>query len=289
MGYLLLAILLSTAILIAFKIFERLHIHITQAIVTNYLVAALFGFFISDHVTITSIKQSSWFNLAIASGIMLIITFYIFAISAQKAGIAITSVSGKMSVVIPICIGIFFYKEHVNFIKIIGITCAIFAFFLTFYKNRTENISAKKNLFILLPLLLFLGNGVNDSLLKHAEKFYIENNLTLFLSSAFLISFMIGICILFFSVFIKKIKIQFKNIIAGTILGLLNWGSTLYFLKSLRIFENMIVFPVFNVSVVALSSLFGYFVFRENLTKTNWVGILLAISSIILITFSIPN
>ncbi|HOT88626.1 MAG TPA: hypothetical protein PL028_03675, partial [Bacteroidales bacterium] len=119
--------------------------------------------------------------------------------------------------------------------------------------------------------------------------FYIENNLTLFLSSAFLISFMIGICILFFSVFIKKIKIQFKNIIAGTILGLLNWGSTLYFLKSLRIFENMIVFPVFNVSVVALSSLLGYFVFKENLTKTNWVGILLAISSIILITFSIPN
>jgi multidrug transporter EmrE-like cation transporter len=41
--------------------------------------------------------------------------------------------------------------------------------------------------------------------------------------------------------------------------------------------------PVYNVSVVAVSSLWGYAVFKERLTALNWAGIALAIISIILI------
>jgi len=287
MIYLILAIILSTSIMIAFKIFERLKINISLAIVTNYLIAASLGFFISDHLTVSQVQQSNWFYFAIVSGIFLIITFYLFAFSAQKVGIAITSVSGKMSVVIPICIGILFYKESVNLIKITGIVCAVFAFYLTFYK-KNNNIYTKKNIILFLfPFLLFLGNGINDSLLKHAEKYYIDNNIVLFLSTAFLFSFIIGLFILLVSVFYYKVNIRVKNILAGIILGLLNWGSTLYFLKSLRLFENMIVFPVFNVSVVGLTTLFGYFMFKERLSKINWIGIILATGSIILITFAI--
>jgi drug/metabolite transporter (DMT)-like permease len=287
MFYLVSAILLSTAIVIVFKLFERFRINITQAIVTNYLVASGLGFLLSDNYSLHEIPGKDWFIYAIITGITLILAFNVFAVSAQRAGIAVTSVSGKMSVIIPISIGILLYKEPVSVIKISGIAVALLAFYLTFRKGRTADPTG--NRYFLLPVLLFLGNGLNDSMLKHSERNFIHGDTLVFLSTAFLSSFIIGMAILIFSVILNKKKILPRNILAGMILGLLNWGSTLYFLKGLGIFESTFIFPVFNVSVVGLSAMTGYFVFKEKLSPINWAGILLAAVSIILITFATAN
>jgi uncharacterized membrane protein len=67
---------------------------------------------------------------------------------------------------------------------------------------------------------------------------------------------------------------------------LLNWYSTLYFLKGLDIFQVSFFVPVFNVGVVALSAITGYMVFKEKLSRMNWIGIVLAILAIVLIAQS---
>jgi drug/metabolite transporter (DMT)-like permease len=278
------AILLSAAILVTFKLFEKYGISITQAIVTNYLVASFIGFLMSDTTSVQEISLKPWFLYSVLTGISLIVTFNIFGFSSQKAGIAITAVASKMSIVIPISIGILFYNDIIDIFKAVGIAAALVSFYFILQKNKSENIN--KALILLLPLLLFLGNGINDSLLKHSERNYVHGDTITFLATAFFFSLVIGIIILFIQVITGKTRIRLKNIFAGIILGLLNWGSTYYFLVGLGIFKNSFIFPVFNVSVVGISALIGFFAFREKLTTKNWIGIGLALVSIILITFA---
>lgn len=278
------AIVLSAAILIAFKIFERFDISLTQAIVTNYLVASALGFLMYGSFSVGTHTSEPWFLYAILTGISLIVVFNIFGISSQKVGIAITAVTSKMSIVIPITIGILFYNDIIDLYKAGGIAAALISFYLILQKDKSKkNV---KRWILLLPLLLFLGNGINDSLLKHSERNYIHGDTILFLAMAFFFSMIIGLFILAVQIISGKTKIRFRNIIAGTILGLLNWGSTYYFLVGLGIFKSSFIFPVFNVSVVGISALTGYFIFREKLSVRNWIGIGLAVLSIILITFA---
>jgi drug/metabolite transporter (DMT)-like permease len=287
MLFLISTIILSTAIFITFKLFERYKVNKFQAIVVNYLVASGLGFLLSPNFAFNEIPGKEWFGYAIICGIVLNITFYIFAISTQKAGVAITAVSSKMSVVIPIIFGILIYKESVGAIKIIGIIAALLSFYLTF--RKAKNVQKPDLRYFVLPILLFIGNGINDTLLKHSERNFVKGDTTVFLSTAFLFSFIAGLLIFAGSSIIKNRNIQIKNILAGVTLGLINWFSTYFFLKGMGIYQSTFYFPVINVSIVMLSAMTGYFIFKEKLSMINWAGVIIAAVSIILITFAITN
>lgn len=286
MVYLIIAILTSTSIMILFKVFKRYEISVMQAITVNYLVASAFGFSVSSsQVTIKSITAAPWFDMALIVGITFIGGFFLFALSAQKAGVAITAVASKMSVVIPVILGFTIFGEYISVLKILGILFTLSAFYLIFKKEKGFKIDYR---FIILPLMLFIANGSNDSLLKYIQHHFIDSNndFILFLSTIFFIALLLGSLILGYNMTFKNKKLKFKNIFAGIFLGLLNWYSTLYFLKALSILDVSVVVPVLNVSIVSLSAITGYFVFKEKLRPINWLGIFLALLAILFIAFA---
>jgi drug/metabolite transporter (DMT)-like permease len=286
MIYLILAIIVSTSIVITFKVFPKFNIDNTQAITTNYLVAAILSFALHPAAySFSQLPTKNWFFFACIIGFTFIITFFLFALSAQKVGVAITSVTSKMSVVIPVSIGIFLYAEPVTALKIIGIFTALLAFYLTFKKESKAKIDYR---LMILPIFLFLGNGSNDSLTKHATTQLpgFGNDFMLFLGVVFTVSFIIGSVIWIISrnktgsngpLFLPK------SIFAGAWLGLLNFGSSYFFVVALGYFDSSVFFPIFNVSIVGLSALSGFFLFKEKLRPINWFGILLAVCAIILV------
>ena len=284
MIYILLAISLSTLIVVLFKIFPRFEIDNVQAIVVNYLVASLMGFALCKGFNdITSIPQQKWFPFALLTGFFLMFVFNVYATSAQKVGIAITAVSGKMSVVIPVTVGIVIYNENLSLLRVAGIVLALIALYLTFKKEAKFEFN---RIYFLLPIILFLGTGTNDSLLNYTEKRLINNDLMFFLSSAFVISLIFGLLMLLIKHIKTPQKIRSKNIYAGIILGLLNFGSTYYFLICLGLFDSSVFFPVFNVSMVLSAALLGCFIFKEKLMLINWIGIGLAVTAILLIALT---
>jgi len=157
---------------------------------------------------------------------------------------------------------------------------ALIAFYLTIKKDKTITINPK---FAWLPILLFIAVGTNDSMFKIAEHFYIGGDFVVFLATAFGVALLLGLIVLLAKRIESKEKFAFKNIVAGVILGLLNWFSTLYFLKGLDIFDVSVFVPLYNIGVVALSAIIGFLVFNEKLTRLNWIGILLALIAIFLI------
>lgn len=280
MFYLISAIITSALILIIFKVFEKWKIDNLVAITVNYLVAAGLGLWLcSDTADFASVLQQPWIYISLLAGLMLMMTFLIYGTSVQKAGLAITSVAGKMSVVIPVLLGLIWFNETAGWGKIVGISLAMIAFWLAFRKKESVT---KRTMYFYLPVLLFFGNGFNDSLLKIAEKNYITNDFIFFLATAFTVSLVIGIMLSGVKYVRTKKVPNGRSILAGILLGVLNWYSTYFFLVGMRHFEVSLFVPVFNISVVVIAALAGLIFFKQHLKPINWIGIAIAVIAIVL-------
>ena len=83
-------------------------------------------------------------------------------------------------------------------------------------------------------------------------------------------------------------KFDLKNLFMGGLVGLFNFGNILFYLKAHQSFsENpSTVFAGMNMGVIIIGSLTGIFIFKEKLSKMNYVGLFLALMAIVLIVFS---
>jgi drug/metabolite transporter (DMT)-like permease len=285
--YLILSILASTAIFVVFKLFERFKINTLQAIVINYIIACCCGLLSYEGtINISETSSSKWFLGAILLGFLFISVFNLMALTAQRHGLSVASVAGKMSVMIPVVFGIHVYAESISVQKIFGIVLALIAVYLTAIKAKSS-INIRQSLW--LPFLLFLGSGVIDTSIKYLETTYVpENGIPIFSATIFGCAAIIGILILI----IMKLKNTFvfnvKNIFGGIILGIINYYSIFFLLRALQFegLESSMLFTVNNVAIVMVSTLVGLLLFKESISKKNWFGISLAIISILLVTLA---
>jgi len=285
--YLVFSILASTLIFIVFKLFQRFKIDTTQAIVVNYFIACIVGLIAYDSpISISEITNSKWFLGAVFLGVLFISIFIVMAITVQKNGVSVASVASKMSVVIPVIFGIYVYNESTGLQKLIGILLALAAVYLASIKAGSK-INFKKNL--LFPILLFLGSGVIDTSIKYLETTYVpENGIPIFSATIFGCAALIGVLTLIAKLFKGEFKFQPKSLLGGITLGVINYSSIYFLLKALdhETFESSTLFTVNNVGIVMLSTLTGLILFGEKLSAKNWLGIVLAIVSIILVTLA---
>jgi len=281
MLYLLLSILFSSAIFIIFKLFSTYKINTLQAIVFNYFTAFTIGILSHKNaINYIELPSKPWFIGAIVLASLFISVFNVMAITSQKNGVSVAAVAGKMAVVIPVLFGVFLYKENLTTQKILGIVLAISAVYFITLKSKTNNIQKASLIF---PILLFLGAGIIDTTIKYVQTNYVPSSDTnLFSGILFGLAGVFGILV--YS--IKPSPITLKNGIAGIILGVINYYSIYYLLKALDIknIPSAVVFSINNVTIVALCTLLGLFIFKEKLTSKNWLGIGIAIISILLIT-----
>jgi len=279
--YLLLSILSSTAIFILFRSFSKYNINTLQAIVVNYVTAFICGISLYEGVIDTSeILKSNWFYAAIALGFLFIAIFNVMAKTAQNNGLSVASVASKMSVIIPIVFGILVFKESIGAQKIVGIILALIAVYLTSLKQKNDVVVTKS---LYLPIILFFGSGIIDTSVNY---FAPDDKIHLFSSLVFAIAAVIGFLILGYKSFAKKNRFELKSVPFGMALGIVNYGSMYFLLKALRVhgFESSSIFTINNVAIVTISTLIGLLLFKEQISKKNWIGITLALISILLVT-----
>ena len=285
MFYLLISICISSFLFVIFKLFDVLKINTFQAIVVNYFVAAVLGFYLSNNsVSFQEIPSQPWFLGAFLLGIMFILVFNVMAQTSQKNGLSVASVSSKMSVVIAIVFGVWYYEESLGFVKLFGILLALIAVYLTSVKEKKE--TTEKQVSLLFPILLFIGSGAIDTSLKFVETTFVQQGgVPLFSATIFGCAFILGMSILLYQMVKGTFRFEFKNILGGILLGVPNYFSIVYLLKALSTdgMESSTAFTLNNVGIVILSTLFGLFIFKEKLIWKNWLGIVIAIVSILLV------
>ncbi|MFD2519149.1 EamA family transporter [Salinimicrobium flavum] len=285
MIYLLLSVLSSSVIFVIFKLYNRFGVNTLQAIIFNYFIAFSAGMIIDDQpLDLQRIPGETWFPGTVILGFLFIAVFYLAALTTQRSGLSVVSVATKMSVAIPVLFGIFLYNESTGFIKVIGIILALVAVYLTSIKKKEGIAIRKRNL--IFPLLVFFGSGIIDTTLKYLETTYVaEVDVALFSSTIFAIAGCIGSAILLFQGIRGTLKVNFKNILGGIALGIPNFFSIYFLVMALRSegVESSVIFPLNNVAIVMVSTFLGLLLFKERMLTKNWIGILLAVISIILI------
>ena len=287
MIYLILSILISTSLFVIFKYFDVYKIDTLKAIVVNYLVAFSFGFVLAEiDLPITEISNQKWFSGAIFLGMLFVSIFFVMALTAQRNGVSVVSVAGKMSVVIPVVFGVVLYDESLSAIKIIGIILAVVAVYLASVKDDLEK---HKKAGLLLPVILFLGSGTIDTTLKYVEKnFVAENEVSIFSGSLFGFAAFFGLIILLIKTIKKPEPFGLKNVIAGIVLGIPNYYSIVFLIKALQIkdIESSTLFTINNVGIVVASTIIGLIIFKESFSLKNKIGIALAITGIVLVAIA---
>lgn len=291
MIYLFLSIVLTAFLGILFKIFERYKINTFQTIVFNYITAASTSFvFSTGNVNANNIFQQDWIWLAIGMGFLFISVFNVVGYAIPKIGISPVAVAQKMSVIIPVAFAIMVYNEKINMPKIAGIAVALVAILLATLKDKTQVKDAKTSFFgFLLVAILFVGSGLVDLFIKFAQARHFDKiDMSTFFGFVFGCAAVVGIISLTGLVASRKMQFQPKSIITGFILGVCNFASLYFLVKTLELpqFESSVIFPINNMGIIIFSAIAAMVFFKEKISKINWIGIGLSLVAIAIISFA---
>jgi len=292
MHFLILCILSSTGIFIVFKSIDRFNIPSFPIIVINYLVATFLGFLINPgQAEWSSIRQTEWLPASMIIGVLFIVMFFLVAYSSRKAGISVTTVASKMSVIFPILFSLIIDpSDQITIIKALAVVFTLCGVVMTVYRSQAGRLGWDV---VYIPLILFVGMGIVDSLVKYAQHNFVNDQETaLFSAVLFLNAFVTGILVL---VFIPKYLRSFKRPAVwgwGILLGGVNFGSIFFLVRALnyisssgRGIDSSVIFGMNNTGIVALSVLVGFWIFKERLQPINWMGIALSAIALILFAF----
>ena len=283
MLYLVLAIVFSTGVFVAMRLFERFKLDNHQALMWNYVFAAGTGFLMCKQFdTPTQLVNEPWFGLSILTGFWFIFTYLLMTASTQRSGVTVTSLSSKLSVVLPTLAGVVLFSEKLNFVATMGIVLALVALVLVVGGKNTTNKELKINW--LLPVLIFFGTGTGDILMKLTEQQNTGNDMGFMIAFIYFIAMLFGFLVVAFDLIRSKSKWQWSSAIGGIALGVINFFSTFCVYNAMRCFDNVVLFPIYNIGVVCLTALTGWLLFKEKLTWKNYLGLAIAIIAVILIT-----
>ena len=232
--------------------------------------------------------HESWFPWAVMMGAVFIITFNIVGFTTQQLGVSVASVANKLSLVIPFVFSIFLYHEPVTVLKLAGIALALAAVYLTVKRPGSNGAVKHKKWLFALPALLFAGSGLLDTMIKYTEQRFLNgSNNNDFLITAFAGAGAIGIVILVILVATGKQTFEYKAALAGAAIGFPNYFSIWCLMRVLKQYagNSSAVIPINNMGIVLFSAVAAWLLFKERLSVTNWLGIILSVLAIALIAF----
>lgn len=281
MGLVILAALLSALLFVVFRSFDARRVPLLPAIVVNYTVACLFGLAVSRPWQLPDLSML-WLP-GIVLGALFIGLFFLMGLSAQRMGIATTTVANRMSLVITILVSVRVFHERPGMWAWCGFALALIGVALTSW-----NTGGPRGRSWWLPLLLFLGGGAADSLLNAAQR-----TRTTSLTEAALAPIIFGIAACFglcWSLLTPQRKqlASPRVLIGGTVLGCVNYGS-LHFLVQALAHSGLAassVFPLVNIGTILIGSFASILLFRERLRTVQWAGLAVSVAALLLILAS---
>lgn len=287
MFYFICTVLMNVVISAILKLFGRYRIDPLQAIVVNYCVCVVTGCLFTGNVPFdANTLQAPWLPWTLLMGVAFIFIFNLMAYCTKVSGMTMMVLANKLSLVIPVVCSLILYNEHAGIYKIAGI---VLAFPAVYFTTRTEGTGegASPNLF--WPALLFVASGSLDTLVNHIQISYLHTDEAQAACTiiCFATAGATGLVILTTMVLLGKTRIAFRNIIAGICVGIPNFFSIFFLVKTLHsgLFQSSATIPLVNISILIATSLTAIFLFREAAGKWRVIGLALAALAILLIGF----
>jgi multidrug transporter EmrE-like cation transporter len=128
-------------------------------------------------------------------------------------------------------------------------------------------------------ILLLLGNGAADSIVKIYEELGPAALSDHFLCLSFSVAFLLCTCLVIW----KKEVFDPKALLFGTGIGVANFFSFKFLLGALAQIPAVVVFPTFSVATMLVVTLSGVLFFKERLDKRQWIAFAAVIAALIML------
>ncbi len=299
---LLFCILASTWISLLFKLFARYGVRNLPAIVVNYFVCVISGSLFEGRWLVTAaVFDAPWIWLAFGLGFFFIGGFNLNATSVQRAGIAVTSVVQRISLLLSVAFAVIYLGDPLSPKQAIGIALGVLSVFLVVRPrpdagavvdpaavdhDTVVGAARPARVTWLLPLAVFLVAGAIESGLTLGQREYGGGESAAYAVTLFLWAGVLGLA---FALLIPnpsgKARFQARDLIGGVALGVPNFFSIYLILVALEGgLKPATVFPVLNIATIVLGTLAAVLFFGERLSPKQWAGVAVAVVAIGLIT-----
>jgi drug/metabolite transporter (DMT)-like permease len=285
MIYLIFSVITNAAIYWLFKYFEQIEAKIFETIVFNYIIAFSCGIFFVPNVPEaihSALQFPIWSVAGLIMGSLFISVFYFMAITAKKSGIAMATLSSKMSLVLAVIILAILGKGEITLMKAIALLIAMFGLYM-FSVDRKSKFNKDM---LLYPVILLLGSTSVDFSIAYFQDFTkSQNELSLFTCLPFMVAGIIGVSILLYKIIFKKESFPLKELGTGVLLGLVNYGSIFFTIEFYHsgLMPESTALPVNNLLVLVIGSIGAVFIFKEKLNRRKIQGLIICILALILL------
>ncbi|WP_314870217.1 DMT family transporter [Aggregatibacter kilianii] len=279
MHNLIIAVLCSVAVSVLLKVARKRNIVIQQAIAFNYIVALSLSWFLLKPdfkgLEFTDfIAQSENTPIFLALGILLPSVFIIMSKAVEFAGIVRSDAAQRLSLFLPILSAFLIFHETLSQSKVVGIVLAFVGLFCLLSKPNQQSAVDFRGVLGLVGV--WFGYGIIDILFKQVAKSGGAFPTTLF------IAFSLAACIMFIYLLFKRTQWNVASFVGGIILGVLNFFNILFYIKAHQSFGSnpTLVFAGMNIGVICLGTITGALIFKEKISKVNWLGIAFSLCAI---------
>ncbi len=227
--------------------------------------------------------------LALAFGIVTALQAITFLQAMEYGPFSYTSVIVTLSMLIPTLSGAIFWDESIYPIQIVGILLMVGCFILSVNFGGEQKKASLK--WLLFCMIAFVCTGAIGIMQKVHQSSAHKDELDAFLVIAFLFSFVYSSA----SWGILTVKNRGRKKEESTRPSILGWTPLLLMVLSggciaannklnlylSGVMDSALFFPLVNGVGLILTSLAAFILFRERLTKRQWVGLALGIVAVI--------
>ena len=241
----------------------------------NYIVCSVLSALFCDAAqTFGTPDLGTALSLGGINGLLYLAGFILMQINIQHNGVVLSSIFQKLGLLVPIVISVCFYHEMPSILQGTGFLLAVAAIILMNYQKDTGNAGFKLGLFGML-----LACGMAEAMSKIFKEAGVPE-----LEPQFLFyTFASAMVLCFLCMIAKKQRIGLSELFFGTLIAIPNFFSSKFLLGALETIPAVIVFPVFSVGTILAVTLAGVLLFRERITKQQWIAISIILVALVLL------
>ena len=276
MLFLCLAVLSSSAIAILMRVSSNRISAKLSMLGVNYLICACLGAVYAgfDLVRPDVSGFGTTVVLGTVGGIVFLVAFVLLQWNTARNGIVLSSVFMKLGLLVPMILSVLFFHEIPTALQIIGFCLALLAIVLINAKKEKDGSRFRWELL----LLLLMGGGA-DAMSKVFEALGPAALSDQFLFYVFAVALILCAALVVY----QKERPGIWELLFGAAIGIPNFFSSKFLLRSLADLPAVVVYPSFSVATMLITTLVGVVFFKERLQKLQWLALIAILAALFLL------